>query len=916
MLYNIIITPIETIIDWVFLFISRKFSALGIISAVAGVSLAMNFMALPIYNIAEKIQAKERDISKKLAPQIKRIKTAFKGDEQFMMLQAYYKEAHYHPLYVFRSSLSILIEIPFFIAAYHYLSHCDALFGASFWIFKNLGLPDNLFSITLGQKIFYINILPILMTIINFVSGAVYTKDAQPKEKIQLYGIGILFLVLLYNSPSGLVIYWILNNLFSLAKNIVLKCKHPGKIAHAFVTILFAGATVFFFIFKPGSSLWKKWMMVVITVGFALIPYIIQFFQKLPFFQKLINLDLYTDENRKTNRIIFFITIITFVIISGFTLPASTIASSPVEFCFLGNTPSPFAYIWQSVTVFFGFCVFWPLVIYFLFGEKVKRYETILYVALLITVLFNVYVFKPDYGTIDARFTITNRLDRVPFYFNILPIIIFTIVSCLFVILEKYKKQSILSMIILSIGLAGFGLGLYKSSRIKKDYIAQIPLHNQNTQKIFSKNDIKPVLNLSKNQNNVLVIFLDRAISSFFPYIIEQFPELEQSFSGFTYYPNTLSSGIYTSFGYPPMVGGYEYTQPNLNKRPDELLKDKHNEALLVMPTLFADGGYDVTFVNPSYADYKYSNGASFFDKYPYIKGYDTKGTLSQIYMNEKNINYNNVMDIICKKQIVNFVFVEEMYPLIRDIFQKTIRDDSVDKSAFIDSFSDLYYLKEHTQINNEKPTFTFIGNETTHEPTSLIAPEYEVPGVSKTNSTGTYKALNSKDEMEYQVNAGAILQVAKFFNYLKNENVYDNSRIIIVSDHGYFDFISTFPKFKNPTLPASYNPLLLVKDFNSSGQIKTDNTLMTNADTLFLAKEGLNLSNINPFTKKEFKTDKNPFYVWTSNNGESSVANIQNKTQFTLTSGYKVTDNLFDPKNWTEITYKEYLKETAGENQ
>ena len=114
MLYNLIISPIELFIDWVFVFISNNFEKYGIFVSVFGVSLAMNFMALPIYNIADKIQEKERNISLKLAKQVKRIKETFKGDEQFMMLQAYYKEEHYHPLYVFRSSLSILIEIPFF----------------------------------------------------------------------------------------------------------------------------------------------------------------------------------------------------------------------------------------------------------------------------------------------------------------------------------------------------------------------------------------------------------------------------------------------------------------------------------------------------------------------------------------------------------------------------------------------------------------------------------------------------------------------------------------------------------------------------------------------------------------------------------------------------------------------------------
>ena len=38
-----------------------------------------------------------------------------------------------------------------------------------------------------------------------------------------------------------------------------------------------------------------------------------------------------------------------------------------------------------------------------------------------------------------------------------------------------------------------------------------------------------------------------------------------------------------------------------------------------------------------------------------------------------------------------------------------------------------------------------------------------------------------------------------------------------------------------------------------------------------------------------------------------------KNKTEFTLTTGYKVKDNLFDPKNWEDITYKQYLKETQG---
>lgn len=109
-LYNLVVAPIEMIVDWVFTFFSIKFDEFGIIGAVLGVSLVINFLALPIYNVADRLQEKERKIAKSMEGQIKRIKQTFKGDERFMMLQAYYHECKYNPVYTLRSSLSILIE--------------------------------------------------------------------------------------------------------------------------------------------------------------------------------------------------------------------------------------------------------------------------------------------------------------------------------------------------------------------------------------------------------------------------------------------------------------------------------------------------------------------------------------------------------------------------------------------------------------------------------------------------------------------------------------------------------------------------------------------------------------------------------------------------------------------------------------
>ncbi len=212
-----------------------------------GVSAAVGFCTLPLYFHAERWQNVEREKNKRLAPKVKKIKTAFTGDEQFMILSTYYRQQHYHPLYALRSSLGVLIQIPFFIAAYSYLSHLDALHDASFLFLKDLSEPDKLIPVELSGG--GINILPVLMTLINCVSGAIYASGFTRKEKLQLYGMALIFLVLLYNSPSGLVLYWTANNIFSLAKNIFQKIKYSKKIIIAllYFSILSVDSYLIFF---------------------------------------------------------------------------------------------------------------------------------------------------------------------------------------------------------------------------------------------------------------------------------------------------------------------------------------------------------------------------------------------------------------------------------------------------------------------------------------------------------------------------------------------------------------------------------------------------------------------------------------------------------------------------------------------
>ena len=896
-LYYVIISPIEIIVDWVFHFILNKISSIGVIGAVLGVSLAINFLALPLYNIADRLQEKERKIAKSLEFRVKRIKKAFKGDEQFMMLSEYYRQNNYHPLYVLRSSLSILIEIPFFIAAYHYLSNNEALRGASFWIFKDLGVPDEFFSIKLGSFVLGIHILPILMTLINFVSGAIYTKEAPFREKAQLYVVAVIFLVLLYNSPSGLVIYWILNNTFSLFKNIVMKMKNPGRIAHGVVSFLCWLVTLFI-LSKHGNPA-KKLCIVAFSIFVTLFPFIHHRFLR--------HLDRYGKTSTPRYSLLA-LSGTALAVLLGFTLSSSIIASSPVEFSFLGNTDSPVSYIWSSFFVFAGFFVFWPGVIYNMFGEKVKRVLPLIFFVLLVCSIANVYIFKYPYGNLSMGFTLENDkvLKNFSPFFVFLPLLVPAVALAIFTLTSKKQKFSILNILVFSVILAETAFGITKINYIKKVFAVHKENHEKrNVASAESEGllEIEKIYHLSKDRKNVIVLFLDRAISSYFPKFLDEYPEKKKSFSGFTYYPNTLSFSTHTSLAAPAMMGGYEYSPSEMNVRRSELLREKHNEAILMLPKIFEDAGFSVTVSDPPWCNYAHEQDLTPFEKYPQMKAYSTFGKYTNHYFREIGMKggvVSNEADKICRKEIRNFLVLQTLYPPLRSTFYRLCIDfDQRDDRNYYNIFSSLYYLDRQTDFSSKTDNYLFIDSDTPHEPHNLTD---DLLRISEEKA--------GFEKSHYKVNAAALTQVAKFLDFLKKNGVYDNSRIIIVADHGAAVKTGAFSRFENPEIPATYNPLLMFKDFGSDSELKKDYAFMTNADVPLLALENISGAvKVNPFTGKKLEQKKNGggyggIVLFPLSNGEHHADQLLKKTQFTLDEkrGWFVKDDIFVPENWIPL--------------
>ena len=154
--YNLIIGPIVLIFETIFSTFYTSTYRVG--ASIVALSVAVNLLVLPLYRRADAMQEEERCRLEKLKPGVDHIKKVFKGDERFMMLQTYYRQNNYKPYYSLKGSLSLLLEIPFFIAAYNFLSNLYLLNGTPFKFILDLGQPDGL----LPFFGYHVNLMPIL----------------------------------------------------------------------------------------------------------------------------------------------------------------------------------------------------------------------------------------------------------------------------------------------------------------------------------------------------------------------------------------------------------------------------------------------------------------------------------------------------------------------------------------------------------------------------------------------------------------------------------------------------------------------------------------------------------------------------------------------------------------------------------
>ncbi len=915
-LYQIIISPITLLLEAVFTCAYHILGNCG--SAIFPLSLVVNLLLLPFYNRADAIQAEENERQKKMQPYIAHIKKTFSGDKRYMILQNYYKVNHYMPLYSLRSSIALLLEIPFFIAAYNFLSHLPELKRTSFGILSNLGQPDALLSI--GG--FTVNVLPILMTLINILSSEIYAKGLSLKDRIRMHLMALIFLVLLYRSPSGLVMYWTLNNLFSLFKNIVKKGKDPKRSACLAFSAL-GGAILIYSIFFKGSFSSK---MIIVVTGLLF---------QLPFLLGSRTKKETVSEGKPASSSLFFLGALFLSLLLGLLIPSAVILSSTGEFVVLSDVHSPVRYAFYAFFTAIGLFLFWGSLFYYLASHKSRRIANACIWVFAVCGTINYLVFGKNTTLLSSELKFDTGLSfpMSTKWINLL--VVLALIAPVVFLLIKCKKivQFLAAMLIVSVAILS-GYNIYKINADMPDIRRAIEATPSEA----------PAIRFSKDGKNVVVFMIDRAISSYVPYMFQEKPELAEQFSGFTWYPNTLSYGMRTVVAAPALFGGYDYTPVGLNRRSDVPLVTKHDESLLTMPVLFSREGYDVTVIDPPYAGYSEISDLTVFQAYPEIKAYNTRLSMFDSE-NEADADLKSTW----KRNFFCYGFMKSM-PLflqsavyadgtyLEPVFTIMTMDNIGDNPghfivtpAHMEYFSRCYDVLKalpsmtSTDASSEN-TFLMIQNSTPHNIMPLKEPEYE-PFYEFDNTeydqthqdrfTYEGRTIDMSENYQlvhYQSNMAAWIQLGNWMDYLREIGVYDNTRIIIVSDHGWptgqFEDLLLFDGLNPDTIYNSedimaYNPVLFFKDFDSDAPFRADDTFMTNADTPYLAMHGLLDNPLNPFTSNpmyqpEAKEADRQFVMYTD---RWALAG-NNESTFKDCIWYSVRNRyVLDRDNWAEET-------------
>ena len=878
--------------------------------AIIVMSLVVNFVILPIYMKAESWQEEERAIRKSFEAKEAMIKATFKGQERFAMISTMHRQAGFSPFLAMRSSIGFFLQIPFFFAAYHFLSHFEPLQGVAFMGLADLSKPDEMFHI--GG--FAINVMPILMTVINLVSALVYTQNMSRKDKIQLYGMAALFLVLLYDAASGLVLYWTFNNIFSLCKNIVYDLYHrfgrktiesikqrfpkhkatnevfpQSSFMSGYLVFLWGISAIFALLSSNQMDLisdaTKVQLSFISDIGFVLTGFaclvelvLLKVWKHHKVLLAFSLLVLYyglntwfkwqfTGANRHYFALIagllFLIPVIGLTHLRcnlnmllmrgknavGLYTPAVSwliilvTAYLPIQaFCTAPELFSPTADVLALLLKYsvIGIIFFWVLdkVFKFFNAENFAGYF-----FSLLTLLFTIYAFllPMDVGTIDA-FQIS---DPAPLYLTknlLVDFVVLILFFAGFIWLTRQGKVTLIRNVFIICCVLGLGSSTLSLWQSRGQWQTE---SDSTTVTLPSYND--RLLGFSKDKINIVVVMLDAFSGSHIDILFNEYPELKDQYRGFVWYRNMLASGDSTVSSLPSIICGEKCAPWSLNENEtDKSLAEKINRYYAETLNKFGPQ-FDIAIHERNWLELNRLNdlvhddilairfmGDSYLNRYLQKNDITLGRGSSDSFLLAVSL-FNSVPWSMKNLVYKDGRWIENLMPKSDTLVVRALRE-----YAFIDGLADL------SNTNASKATYKFFDNEITHHPWLMDAKTCTVSAKPKIYKT----RQDNADELHLANEMCALKALSRWINWMKSEGIFDNTMIILVSDHDGMDSDMIGKVFGSPYkgMVGKPNPLLLVKHLGRSGNkdVESNDMPLSLTDVSKLIDNDLN---IQPFT-------------------------------------------------------------------
>jgi YidC/Oxa1 family membrane protein insertase len=325
---------------------------------------------------------------------------------------------------------------------------------------------------------------------------------------------------------------------------------------------------------------------------------------------------------------------------------------------------------------------------------------------------------------------------------------------------------------------------------------------------------------------NILILMLDGFPGGYLQKILDEAPATLAEYDGFTWYPNTLSTGADTLSAIGAVAGGHRYEAWAMNATHHESVGKAIAHAYRVPLDAFGSKGYRTAAVNPAYSTCDaLDRSVDCIDTSPYGVYYRDTEQPDVALLQGQGSHVPRLLVMVSLLKAAPFLAKAWIYDdaAYLGAHSESVRH-MVSNTVKAREWGFLRLLARHPSATSPDPTFKFIQLSIPHGPQAL---DREC-------------LLRPAGASVFTESVCALREIGALLSWLKREGLYDVTKIVLVSDHGWYVDDPMFPPTFDRALPRLHgwisipgiaHPLLLVKDFAARGRFRRAETFLSNAD-------------------------------------------------------------------------------------